>query len=89
MGKTRSTFPEWIYDGSPIADPLGKALDMGARRNLGHHSFVGRVLGDLAEHHIGKNFRTALAETHHRGGGFVAAGFNAQNCNRPVHARPT
>ena len=59
-----------------------QVLDMRPRRDFGHHPFIGRVIGDLAQHQVRQYFRPLLAEAHDRGRGFIAAGFNAKDGKR-------
>jgi len=44
------------------------------------------VLGGLAEHDVRENVRPALIQTQDRGRRFIAAGFDAEDCQR-FHAR--
>ena len=48
---------------------------MGARRHFRNNAAKGFVFLDLAEHEIGQNSTVA---THNRGGGFIAACFQAK-----------
>ncbi len=53
---------------------------MGAGGDFRHHAAEGRVLADLAEDDIGQNLRPAVVGAFdHRGGGFVAGGFDAEH----------
>ena len=53
---------------------------MGARGDLRHHAAEGGVLADLAEHDIGQDLAAAvLAALHHRRGGLVAGGLDAED----------
>ena len=67
-------------------------LDMAAGRDLGHDAAIGRVIVNLAVHHRGQDRRLALRrQAHHRGGGLVAAGLEAEHgertgCPAPVAA---
>jgi hypothetical protein len=65
--------------GHRAARHLGDHLDMAARRDLGHHPAIGRVIVDLAVNDRGQHLGPAGSQAHHRGGRLVAAGFQAQH----------
>ncbi|GLS21040.1 hypothetical protein GCM10007874_40570 [Labrys miyagiensis] len=53
---------------------------MGARGDLGHHTAIGGMLGDLRQHDIGEDLPLAVLVAQHDGGGrFIAGGFDAEN----------
>jgi hypothetical protein len=55
-------------------------LHMGARGDLRHHAPIGRMGGHLAAHDGRQHLRAAVGvAAHHRGGGLVAAGLDAED----------
>ena len=66
-------------------DRAVEAFNVSAGGNFGNYPFVGRVLRGLAKHDIGEDVRAAPVQAQHRGRGFIAAGFNAENSER-LHA---
>src|SRR5215217_152658 len=63
-----------------LGDDVVEPLDMGAGSELWHDAAKGRVLVELAAHHVGTNGALAGLIPHHDGGrGFIAAGLNAED----------
>ena len=61
-------------------DDAVEMADMGARREFGHHAAIGGVLLELAAHDVGEDGAAPVGVAlDDGGGGFVAAGFDAQN----------
>ena len=64
-------------------DQAVEMLDMGARRDLGHHPAVGPVIVGLGAHQIGQH---GVVAAHYRGRGIVAAGLDAEDHGGPPPA---
>jgi hypothetical protein len=73
-----------------LGDDQVEHFHVGARRDLGNHAAIRRVLGGLRQHDVGKDFATPgrLVAAHHRGGGLVAGRLDAENEHLlPMRAR--
>jgi hypothetical protein len=57
-------------------------VEMSARRNLRHNAAIGGMVSELGMDQIRTDLRTRRTHGHHCGGGFVAAGFNAEDDHR-------
>ena len=62
-----------------------EGLGMGPRRHFGHDAAKARMQRPLAPDHGGQDLATSRLRADDRGGGVVAAAFDAEECQAGVH----